>query len=112
MIITLLILIPSLVIALVAAFFANVCNLWAHAPTKSTPPPPFRTGLQYEELEYCTEDGPQGWVPLLMISSERQTGPKPLVVFLHATGGSKDDMRRMMESYAKDGYLTAAIDCR
>jgi len=42
-----------------------------------------------EELQYHTDDGPQGWVPLRVVSPPRSGSGDVLrsaVVFLHGTG--------------------------
>lgn len=44
-------------------------------------------GLVVEELEYYSENTEQGWVPLRILQPEAVLGqPRPVVVFLHATG--------------------------
>ena len=51
-----------------------------------------RAGLHAEELEYRADEGPEGWVPLRIVSPARAPGaaaqlrPLPVVIFLHATG--------------------------
>ena len=46
-------------------------------------------GLLTEELEYRADEGPEGWVPLLVVRLPRSPGAAallPAVIFLHATG--------------------------
>lgn len=70
-------------------------------------------GLVVEEVQYRTEEGPQGWVPLTVMRPESQPSlPLPAVVFLHATGSSRAAMAGRQVEYARSGYVTAAIDCR
>lgn len=71
-------------------------------------------GLNVENLEYCTEEGPQGWVPLRIIRPRWKKGqpPLPAVVLLHPTGFSKDLMKDFQVKFARAGYFTASIDCR
>lgn len=44
--------------------------------------------LSVEELEYKTEDGPQGWVPLMLVKPERIEDIRglPTAILLHPTG--------------------------
>ena len=48
------------------------------------------TGLHVEELEFRADDGPDGWVPLRLISmlpgNPGESRRRPVVIFLHATG--------------------------
>jgi hypothetical protein len=89
-------------------------------------------GLVLEKLAYRTEPGAQGNVPLLVMSPARReerdggdpttaagaaaaassSGRHPAVVMLHGTGGNKEEMLPLMQSYSSCGYLTAAIDSR
>eukprot|EP01025_Chloroclados_australasicus_P018303 TRINITY_DN19522_c0_g2_i1.p1 TRINITY_DN19522_c0_g2~~TRINITY_DN19522_c0_g2_i1.p1 ORF type:complete len:346 (-),score=51.76 TRINITY_DN19522_c0_g2_i1:363-1400(-) len=90
--------------------------------SRSTIPPkqrPQLANLYVEELEYQTEQDTlssqqsQQWVPLRIIKPvQDQTSKLPAVVFLHATGGTKDQMLDRMIKYAHKGFFTAAIDCR
>ena len=47
-------------------------------------------GLHVEELEFRADDGPDGWVPLRIVSLPPDvsggTRRRPVVIFLHATG--------------------------
>ena len=47
-------------------------------------------GLHVEELEFRADDGPDGWVPLRIVSlppgGSGETRRRPVVIFLHATG--------------------------
>ena len=48
------------------------------------------SGLRIEELEFRADDGPDGWVPLRIVSLPRgdsgEARQQPVVIFLHATG--------------------------
>eukprot|EP01023_Acetabularia_acetabulum_P066663 TRINITY_DN9034_c0_g1_i1.p1 TRINITY_DN9034_c0_g1~~TRINITY_DN9034_c0_g1_i1.p1 ORF type:complete len:366 (+),score=46.76 TRINITY_DN9034_c0_g1_i1:79-1098(+) len=71
-------------------------------------------GLLVEELEYQTEltESSQSWVPLRILKPQNDQNQFATIVFLHATGGTKDQMLERMIKYSHKGYLTAAIDCR
>lgn len=78
---------------------------------------PFAAGLRYEELKLKTDDSPQGWAPLLIISPQQPQSSaaplrRPAVICIHSTGSSKETMQPAMERYAADGYVTVGMDCR
>ncbi|KAL3701290.1 hypothetical protein R1sor_019312 [Riccia sorocarpa] len=78
-------------------------------------PPSPAPELQEEKFTLLTEEGEQGRVPVLVIKpvdDDGQAKRRPVVVFLHSTGKSKDAMRASMESFAARGYITVAIDSR
>ncbi|KAL2650409.1 hypothetical protein R1flu_018537 [Riccia fluitans] len=72
--------------------------------------------LEEEIFSLLTEEGEQGRVPVLVIKPAEDdfdnVGRRPVVIFLHCTGKSKDAMRSSMESFAVRGYITVAIDSR
>ncbi|HUQ71695.1 MAG TPA: dienelactone hydrolase family protein, partial [Planctomycetaceae bacterium] len=51
-------------------------------------------------------------VPGLLVAATRATGPRPVVIVLHGTGGSKQSMRPMLRKLAAKGFLGVAIDGR
>lgn len=77
-------------------------------------------GLEKEHYILTSEAGEQGQVPLFVVApkpkvEELQNGflmRRPVVVFLHSTGRSKEMMLPHMQAFAQRGYLTAAIDAR
>ena len=97
-----------------AATAAAICD----APRDSPAGSHYATlEVSREELEYRSEDGPQGAVPLLIIAPKREVGAsierRPALVLLHDAGRCKDDLQARMEDLASQrGYVTAAIDAR
>ncbi|GMH35748.1 hypothetical protein BSKO_03616 [Bryopsis sp. KO-2023] len=88
-------------------------------PTSMTARDPSHVDLgtndfEVEDIEYKTEEGSQGWVPLKIIRPAQKVnlGPFPVAILLHPTGANKEFMVPMMAKFAKHGYLTASIDCR
>lgn len=91
---------------------------------------PEEIGLEEEHLILTTEEGSQGQVPMIIIhpknpictqtknndnnnkNNKRTKKKRPVVIFLHSTGRSKEMMRPHMEAYALRGYLSLAIDSR
>jgi hypothetical protein len=75
----------------------------------------FHAGLVVQELQYLSDDSPQGWVPLRLVKRAEQ-GPGgsrlPVAILLHATGGDKNELAPQQAEFAGRGYLVAAIDCR
>ncbi|KAK9840969.1 hypothetical protein WJX81_003405 [Elliptochloris bilobata] len=68
--------------------------------------------LEAEHLQVHCDAGLQGWMPLSIMKAHQQPGKLPTVIFLHATGASKEMMRERMGRAASLGFLAAAIDCR
>ena len=105
----------------------------AAAPASSLPGALQARGLEVENLQYQSDDSPQGWVPLRLAKhagqpagqqheqlavGQQQQGQQgqghrlPVVILLHATGGSRDSLAEQQAALAARGYLAAAIDCR
>eukprot|EP00239_Pterosperma_sp_CCMP1384_P000174 CAMPEP_0197847578 /NCGR_PEP_ID=MMETSP1438-20131217/6458_1 /TAXON_ID=1461541 /ORGANISM="Pterosperma sp., Strain CCMP1384" /LENGTH=293 /DNA_ID=CAMNT_0043459537 /DNA_START=1422 /DNA_END=2303 /DNA_ORIENTATION=- len=66
-----------------------------------------------------TEEGPQGQVPVVVIkknadgdASAGLNKQQPVIIYLHATGASINEMLGYMETAASKGYIAVAIDCR
>jgi len=53
-------------------------------------------------------------VPTLIVKPVTGSGPFPVVIFLHGTGGSKDDgsLKKMLFQLCKKGFIAVAIDAR
>lgn len=53
-------------------------------------------------------------VPTLICKPVTGSGPYPVVIFLHGTGGSKDDryVHKMLFELCKKGFMAVAIDAR
>ncbi len=74
-------------------------------------------GLTTERLSFAAEkkaDGSIERVPVLVIRPESKEGdpPRPAVIALHGTGGTKDGMRTWLVDLAKRGIIGVAIDGR
>jgi acetyl esterase/lipase len=51
-------------------------------------------------------------VPMLIYKPVTGTGPCPAVIFLHGTGGRKEDNKKILYQLAKRGIMGVAIDAR
>ncbi len=74
-------------------------------------------GLTTELLSFAAEkkaDGTIERVPTLVVRPEPKEGdrPRPAVIVLHGTGGSKDKMRPWLVDLARRGMIGVAIDAR
>jgi dienelactone hydrolase len=72
-------------------------------------------GLTTERLSFATEkkaDGSFERVPTLVVRPEGSSGPRPAVIVLHGTGGTKDRMRPWLDDLARRGFVALAIDAR
>ena len=65
-------------------------------------------GYQQEVLSF--QSGPGERVPTLILRKDGAAGRRAAVIVLHGTGGSKEDMRELLESYAGAGFIAVAID--
>ena len=84
-------------------------------PSSDASPPPCLSGLSIEDLEYQSDDGLQGWVPLRLASLPKDQQPPrrlPTIVLLHPTGSDMSFAANWQASFARRGYLAAAIDTR
>ncbi len=76
---------------------------------------PSEPGLVVERLTIATEkkaDGQIERVPILIIRPEDTAKPKPLVIVLHGTGGSKEGQKDWLVNLARQGMIGLAIDAR
>jgi Ca2+-binding EF-hand superfamily protein/dienelactone hydrolase len=70
-------------------------------------------GFRHERWRLQSEPGDHGVVPVLLVGPpKRSKVPLPVVVVLHGTHGSKDDMLPHLQRYAGLGFLACAIDSR
>lgn len=63
-----------------------------------------------EKGSFVSEVGKR--VPTLMIRDGRSSGRLPVIVVLHATGGTKEGMREWLDGFASRGYLAVGTDAR
>ena len=76
---------------------------------------PSEPGLVVERLTIASEKKPSGAierVPILIIRPEDTAKPKPLVIVLHGTGGSKEGQKDWLARVARLGMIGLAIDAR
>jgi predicted dienelactone hydrolase len=74
-----------------------------------------RDGLRQETWRVHSQLGEQGAVPVLCVQQKLTEGGvprRPVVVMLHGTGGSKEDMLPLLDRYARAGYIACAVDSR
>ncbi len=67
-------------------------------------------GYDQELLSFASENGER--VPLLILRKQGQRGRQAIVIALHGTGGSKEGMRSLMETYAARGFVAVSMDAR
>jgi dienelactone hydrolase len=67
-------------------------------------------GVKDAYFTYATEAGQR--VPGLWYQLANATGRRPVVILLHGTGGNKEGMRDLLETYAQAGFAAIAIDGR
>lgn len=67
-------------------------------------------GYSQELLSFASEGNER--VPLLLLKKGDSLGRRAVVVALHGTGGSKEGMRALLETYADQGFLAVAMDAR
>lgn len=72
-------------------------------------------GFTEQKLTIATEkksDGSVERMPVLILKPSSASGKLPAVIMLHGTGGSKEQMRPLLEEFAGRGWLAVAIDAR
>src|SRR5262245_20968024 len=78
----------------------------APSPAKTT----VENGYSQERLSFISEPGEN--VPLLIVNKGQRQGRQAVVIALHGTGGSKEGMRSLLETYADAGFIGVAMDAR
>src|SRR5439155_9992009 len=76
---------------------------------------PDADGLVTEHISFATEkaaDGRVERVPTLLVRPGGNGRPRPAVIVLHGTGGTKDKMKPWLVDLAKRGIVGVAIDAR
>lgn len=72
-------------------------------------------GVREQSLTIASEkkaDGSTERVPILILKPNQPGGKLPVVIMLHGTGGSKEQMRPWLEEFARRGWIGVAIDAR
>ncbi len=72
--------------------------------------PTAKDGLVEIAFSFATEAGQR--VPGILIKSAASSGPRPVVVALHGTGGNKEGQRAYLSVLARAGFVGVAIDGR
>jgi len=67
-------------------------------------------GYAQERVSFFSERDER--VPLLVIKKEGRRTRQPVIIALHGTGGSKEGMRTLLETYADAGFIGVAPDAR
>ena len=65
-------------------------------------------GYSQELLSFVTE--PSENVPLMILKKGERRGRQAVIIALHGTGGSKEGMRALLETYADLGFIGVAMD--
>ena len=94
----------------VRADFLHVIARPAAPLAPSSPAMTTTNGFVQELVSFASE--PDERVPVLIIRKGGRTGRAPVVVALHGTGGSKEGMRSLLETYADRGFIAVAMDAR
>jgi dienelactone hydrolase len=63
-----------------------------------------------EQFSFASEAGER--VPGIFLKAASATGRRPVVIFLHGTGGRKEEFLAEMRTFAGRGFAAAAIDAR
>jgi len=71
---------------------------------------PATNGLAQFRFSYATEKGLR--VPGVLLKAEDSQGRRPVVIALHGTGGSKQNMLSLCRKLATNGFVAVAIDGR
>jgi len=67
-------------------------------------------GYSQERVSFVTERDEH--VPLLILKKGQRRDRQPVIIALHGTGGSKEGMRTLLETYADTGFIGVAMDAR
>jgi dienelactone hydrolase len=71
---------------------------------------PETNGLKMFHFSFATESGQR--IPGILLKSAKVQGRQPVVIALHGTGGSKNDMLPACRQLAERGFIAVAIDGR
>jgi dienelactone hydrolase len=71
---------------------------------------PATNGLAQFRISFATEKGVR--VPGVLLKAEDSKGRRPVVIALHGTGGSKQNMLSLCRKLATNGFVAVAIDGR
>src|SRR3954468_1583101 len=94
----------------VRADFLRVIARPAAPLAPSSPTVTTSNGYVQERVSFASE--PDERVPVLIIRKGDRPGRQAVVVALHGTGGSKEGMRSLLETYADRGFIAVAMDAR
>jgi len=92
------------------ADFLHVIKRPAVPLTPSAATRTVENGYAQERVSFLSE--PDVRVPLLLIRKGERRTRQPVIIALHGTGGSKEGMRALLETYADAGFIGVAPDAR
>ena len=114
--VVLLLLSPSVVLAQapdasrIRAAFLKLIDRPGVALAPQTQPRADSERYRAEQFSFASEAGER--VPGIFIKSASAKDRRPAVIFLHGTGGRKEEFLATMRTFADRGFATAAIDAR
>jgi dienelactone hydrolase len=93
-----------------AAFLALIDRPRVPLAPEVRPLPPLEDGLVQEHVTFAAEAGER--VSMLLVKTAAAAGRQPAVIFLHGTGGNKEQQLTRLKTLARRGFIAAAIDAR
>src|SRR5712671_3634783 len=67
-------------------------------------------GVEHWQFTYAADEAQR--VPGLLLKATNLSGKRPVVIALHGTGGSKDEVLDILQFLAQRGFIGVAIDGR
>src|SRR5262245_9957739 len=67
-------------------------------------------GIEHWHFTYATDEAQR--VPGVLTKAANVSGKRPVVVALHGTGGSKEELLELLQLLAQRGFIGVAIDAR
>lgn len=94
----------------IRAAFLKMIDRPRVALAAQTEPRPDSGRYRAEQFSFMSEAGER--VPGIFLTSASAKDRRPVVIFLHGTGGQKEEFLAEMRTFADRGFATAAIDAR
>ncbi len=73
-------------------------------------PRPYDEGLSVQHVTFAVEAGERATA--LIVQSRGAAGRRPVVIYLHGTGSSKDRSMARLKEFAKRGFVAVGLDGR
>lgn len=67
-------------------------------------------GLAHEHISFAAEAGER--IPTLLVRPRGRSGRRPVIIALHGTGSSKNNIAGRLRPFAHQGFIAVAIDGR